>query len=316
MFSIIKLFIKKTFISFYREQNKFYTQKIVIKKDKILEKSETIFEKEEEFINFIKTSLLENTQTYISTIIMNYNQGCLDSCSHTEYEKFGINIENIKILCIDNRFSIFIGILEFNEFKKEMNKYKVDLIYSPYLIIDLNKSNKKNSLYILITKENIILSIYKTIDKPIYGSIYEFKDDNESQNQTSDDINTDIFNDDIEIDDVDEIEDLETLDDLDEIDEEIEENLKNEEKSLEETESNIYQLKEENEIINFIKDSIKDYYENYSNDFIENIYLFKNYDFDTSFIQELKDELFIDIEIKNIKILEELNNLAKKDINV
>jgi len=153
-------------------------------------------------------------------------------------------------------------------------------------------------------------------NKPIYGSIYEFKDDNESQNQTSDDINTDIFNDDIEIDDVDEIEDLETLDDLDEIDEEIEENLKNEEKSLEETESNIYQLKEENEIINFIKDSIKDYYENYSNDFIENIYLFKNYDFDTSFIQELKDELFIDIEIKNIKILEELNNLAKKDINV
>jgi len=317
MFSIIKFFIKKTFIAYYIEDDIFYTQKIIIKNDKIIEKYEEQFENEEEFLKFIKTSLLENTQTYISTLITTYNQGCLDSCSHKRYKEFGINIENIKILCIDNKFSIFIGLFELQEFKKEVNKYSVDLIYSPYLIIENNKEETKNTLYALITKNNIILSIYKN-KFPLYSAIYEFKKEETETNLNDNETNTNLFDDEIPIDDVEEIDDL---DDLDSLDENIEEGLDNLEdlENIDELEKNnkdFVNIKEESEIINFIKNSIKDYYENYSDDFLENIYLLKTYELETNFLKELEDELFVNIKTKEVKILDNINLLARKDIDV
>ena len=314
MFSIIKFFIKKTFISYYIEDDIFYTQKIIVKNDKIIEKYEDKFKNEEEFLKFIKISLIENTQTYISTLIMTYNQGCLDSCSHKRYKEFGINIENIKILCINNKFSIFIGLFELQEFKKNVEKYKVDLIYSPYLIIENNKEITKNTLYALITKKNIILSIYKD-EYPLYSSIYEFKKEDAETNLNDDETNTNLFDDEIPIDDVEEIDDL---DDLDSLDENIEEGLDDleDEDELDKNEKDFINIKEETEIINFIKNSIKDYYENYSDDFLENIYLLKTYELETNFLKELEDELFVNVKTKKVNILDNINLLARKDIDV
>jgi hypothetical protein len=312
MFSVIKSFIKTTFIAYYKEDKYFYVQKIIVKRDKIIEKDNRTFENEKEFLDFINISLIENTQTYIATIIMNYNQGCIDSCSHTRYKEFGINIENVKILCIKNQFSIFIGLLELQEFKKKTQKYSVDLIYSPYLIIENNKEETKNTLYALITKENIVLSIYKE-KFPLYSSIYEFKKE-ETENQNE--IDNSMFDDDIPIDDVEEIEDL---DDLEDLEEDINENINEEE--IEDLDNNrdnnnFQNIKEETEIIHFIKDSIKDYYENYSDDFIENIYVLKANELDTKFLKELEDELLVSIKIKQINILDNINLLAREDINV
>ena len=122
MFSIVKRFIKTTFISFYKEKELFYTQKLIIKNNKVINKIEENFENEDDFIKFIKLALIENTQTYISTIIKTYNQGCIDSCSHSRYKELNINIDNIKILCIKNKFSIFIGLFELQEFNIHTNK--------------------------------------------------------------------------------------------------------------------------------------------------------------------------------------------------
>jgi hypothetical protein len=319
MFSFIRVFLKSlikyTFIAYYQENEIFYVQKIIIKNKKIIEKENKTFEKEEEFLDFIKLSLIENTQTYISTIITNYNQGCLDSCSHSKYKEFGINIENIKILCIKNKFSIFIGLLELQEFKKTNEKYNIDLIYSPYLIIENNKEKTKNTLYSLITRNNIILTIYKE-EFPLYSAIYEFKKEDNENKDKENEINNNIFDDDISIDDVEEIEDLDDLENLDEnLDTNIEEDL-NDLEDNNENFDNIKNIKEETEIINFIKNSIKDYYENYSDDFIENITILKNYEFNTKFLKELEDELLVTIKIKNIDILDDINVLARKELNV
>jgi hypothetical protein len=318
MFSITNLFIKKTLIAFYQEENIFYTQKITIKNNKIIQKEEQSFEDEDEFLQFIKSSLIENTQTYISTIITTYNQGCMDSCSHTRYKELNINIENIKILCINNKFSVFIGLFELQEFKKEMSKYSVDLIYSPYLIIEKNKKETKNTLYALITKKNVILSIYKK-EIPLYSAIYEFKEENETEEAQIEN-SEDLFNDDIPIDDIEEIYDLDDLNELDDDIEEnnlddLEDNIENDNEEEENTQT-INNIKEETEIINFIKNSIKDYYENYSDDFLENIYLLKGYEFDTKFLKDIEDELFLEIKTEDINILNNINLLARKDLDV
>jgi hypothetical protein len=62
MFSITNLFIKKTLIAFYQEENIFYTQKITIKNNKIIQKEEQSFEDEDEmqrfedkYANYVKT---------------------------------------------------------------------------------------------------------------------------------------------------------------------------------------------------------------------------------------------------------------------
>jgi hypothetical protein len=320
MFSVIKSFIKTTFIAYYKEDKYFYVQKIIVKRDKIIEKDNRTFENEKEFLDFINISLMENTQTYIATIIMNYNQGCIDSCSHTRYKEFEINIENVKILCIKNQFSIFIGLLEFQEFKKKTQKYSVDLIYSPYLIIENNKEETKNTLYALITKENIVLSIYKE-KFPLYSSIYEFKKEETKNREEYQEDNNSIFEEEIPIDDVEEIDDIEEIENLDDLenldkdlDENIEENLNNNEENI--GNESFTNIKEETEIINFIKNSIKDYYENYSDDFIENIYILKTYELDTKFLKDIEDELLVTVKVKEIDILDNINLLARKDIDV
>jgi len=317
MFSITNLFIKKTLIAFYQENSVFYAQKIDIKNNKIIEKKEQSFENEEEFLEFIKSSLIENTQTYISTLITTYNQGCMDSCSHGRYKELNINIENIKILCINNKFSVFTGIFELQEFKKEMSKYSVDLIYSPYLVIEKSKKETKNTLYALVTKENIILTIYKQ-NIPLYSAIYEFKEENETEEAQIEN-SEDLFNDDIPIDDIEEIDDLDDLneldDDIEEIDD-LENEIENDNEEKEMHNNDITNIKEETEIINFIKNSIKDYYENYSDDFLENIYLLKGYEFDTKFLKEIEDELFLEIKTENINILDNINLLAREDLDV
>ena len=306
MFSIIEFIIKRVFISFVIEDNKFHTKKIVIKNSKIIQEEENIFT-EEDFLKYIKLALLENTQTYISTIIYTYNQGCLNSCSHKKYQELGIKLDNIKILCVENKFSIFIGVLELQDFKKNMQKYNVDLIYSPYLIIHQNKEIDKNSLYLLITKENLILLIYDNNQLPNYSSIYEIKSEEHKELEEDEDL------------DIDEIEEIDTLDDIEDIDD-----IENEIETIDDIEDienidhkeNISNLKEEIETLNFIRNSIKDYYENYSNNFLEHIYILKGFDFDTKFLKDLENELFLEIKIKDVSILDTLNELARKDINV
>ena len=79
MFKLVKYFIKQTLIAFFVKNEKYIVQKQIVKNNKTLEKVEFEFN-EEDFINFIKSCFIENTQTYVSTIIDTFNQGVVDSC--------------------------------------------------------------------------------------------------------------------------------------------------------------------------------------------------------------------------------------------
>jgi len=318
MFKLIHHFIKETLISFYKSKDKYNVQKRIIKHNKTLSQEEFIFE-EDEFIDFIKTCFIENTQTYVSTIIDTFNQGCVDSCSHSKYREVGINLDNIKILCLKD-YSIFIGLYEINQFEKEMKKFKVDYIFSPYLLIDLHKKETNNSIYILYTDSFVIVLIYEDAKKPKYSNIYQFKFDESNEKVSIEENHEDDLDAFDDIDDlVDDIEEIESLDDT--LDEDIEsiddisdtEHIEDEQEEIEEEMSDV---KNEIETIDFIKNSIKDYYESYSDNFLEYGYILYSDAISHKFVKDIENETFLEIKKEKIDILSIINDLATKELNV
>jgi len=317
MFRLIQHFIKETLISFYFEKDSYKVQKRVVKHGNILSQEEFSFN-EDELKNFINSCYIENTQTYVSTIIDTFNQGCVDSCTHSKYKALGINLDNIKILCLKD-YSIFIGLYELNNFQKEMKKFKVDYIFSPYLMIDMNKKQTPNSLYMFYSDSFMIIVIYEDGYKPKYSNIYQFKLEEENEIEEEDSIDDEIG----EIDDIDDlvedIDEIESLDDTleDSLDDSIEESLEDmDDLESENIQEDITDVKNEIESIEFIKNSIKDYYENYSDNFLENAYLFYHDKISNKFVESIENEIILDITDEKLDILSIINDLALKEINV
>ena len=319
MHRLIKIFLKHTLIAFYKEKDTFLVQKIIIKNKNIISEEEFQFN-EEEFLNFIQSCFIENTQTYISTIIDTFNQGCVDSCSHSRYKEIGINIENIKILCLKD-YSIFIGLYELNEFKKEIKKYQVDFVFSPYLIIDMNNKNTANTLYLLITKTFIAVVIYQKPNIPLYSNIFQLKIETNNDSSLDEDTINDDIDDNID-DDIELIEDIEDLDDLDDLNENIDEDIDdfNDIDNINDSSNNMQEdmseIKNELETLEFLKNSIKDYYESYSDEFLSDIHILYNEDISDKFIKNIKEETLLEVDTKKINILSYINELAKKETDV
>lgn len=305
---IKKKLIKIDLISYYLKDEIYYVLKNRLKNDELIEIEKNEFSKDE-LENYIRESLAKNSFTYISTYVNSVNQGVVNSCSHNYYKEIGIDINNIKILCIKNQFSIFIGMYDFNNLKKDNEMFKFDYLYSPFVII-YNYKVENNSAYLLTFEDNVVLMI--TTDKPIYGNIHYFSDEEKEESTSS--INLDELDDDIGI--------LDELDDLDDLDESIEDTadlLDDDEVESEDDSSlgeSVNTLKDEIDTIEFLKSAFKDYYDNYASDFIEKIVILNNYNISDTLSKSIEKEFFIDTQLEEFNLLQHMNLLAKEDIDV
>lgn len=305
---IKKKLIKIDLISYYLKDEIYYVLKNRLKNDELIEIEKNEFSKDE-LANYIRESLAKNSFTYISTYVNSVNQGVVNSCSHNYYKEIGIDINNIKILCIKNQFSIFIGMYDFNNLKKDNEMFKFDYLYSPFVII-YNYKVENNSAYLLTFEDNVVLMI--TTDKPIYGNIHYFSDEEKEESTSS--INLDELDDDIGI--------LDELDDLDDLDESIEDTadlLDDDEVESEDDSSlgeSVNTLKDEIDTIEFLKSAFKDYYDNYASDFIEKIVILNNYNISDTLSKSIEKEFFIDTQLEEFNLLQHMNLLAKEDIDV
>jgi hypothetical protein len=285
----LKKFIKQQFISFYFDEHYKLLYEIY-KNNNLLEENRLEFEEKKELIEKIKELSSEIPQTYISTIIQTLNQGVIPTCKKSDFLNYGIEMENIKYICINNKYAFYTSLFDLMNLKK----LNIDFIYSAFALIDYKAEKKINSLYILITKEKFYILIYhKNI--PIYSDIYE---KNESLIE-----NSEIDLEDLDENEVVEIED-DIVDDLDSI-EEIE-NI--------ETEKNEIKTGIEMDVVNFIKTSLEEYYKNYADDFIENIIIFDNNILNEDIIKIINDTLFIETKKENIDILKTINEISKKNV--
>jgi len=284
----LKKFIKQQFVSFYHDEKyKLLTQ--TYKNSKLLEENFFEFEEKKELKKKINSLLQEIPQTYVSMIIESVNQGVIPTCTKKEFTKFNIEIDNIKYICINKKYAVYSSFFDIIE----AEKFNTDFVYSVFSLIDYKATKKNNSLYILITKEKFYLLIYNN-KIAFYSDIFEKIDESfNDEEETLDDISDDL--DIIEDLDSDIIEDIDDLDEIQEDNKEINTNT-------------------EMTIINFLKDSIEDYYKTYGNDFIEDITIFDTQNMNNDIIEIIKDNFFIETIKTDFDILKAINEISRQNV--
>jgi len=288
---MLERFIKKAYISFY-EDDKFFLQIDIVKNKKVISSEKKEFEKKEDMLKEILNIKEDYSQYYISTFIQTINQGVIPSCAKNEYKKREIDINNIKYICIKNKYSFYISLYDLINIKKE---YEIDFLYSIFAPIDFFVKNKNNIIYILILKKGLVILGYEK-NLPIYSDITPFDENEENVNE----------------------EDLEVIDDIDlEIDEEISEDIEEESENIDiediNEESNIEKTSIEYNVIEILKNSVKDYYENYSTEFLEKIVFLDTINLDNSLIKIVNDELLLNCEIIKFDLLDTINKMSERE---
>jgi len=285
-----KLLLKPNFIAFIKEDN-YKVLNEQYKKDKLISSETKEFENLQDFKNYIQEITEDNPQTYFSTILTSQNQGVVPSCDKHKYKELGIEIENIKSICINKKYSFYTTLYELMKIKKEYNF--IDFLYSAFAVIDHLSSLRHNSLYILATKYFSFILIYKD-HIPAFGDIFDLAEESEEENN----------------DNIEEISDIDLVEDFDDsLDEDIE-NIDEEE--IEENE-NIENLNVEYKITNHIKTAVKEYYDN-GGDFIEKIFIFDTIGIENSITNMINDELFIDSSVEKTDILKTINDISRKNV--
>ncbi len=283
---LIEKFIKKVFVSFYKDENyKFLCE--IKKQNKTIKEIKKEFENKNELINEINEIKEDYTQIFISTIITSINQGIIPSCNKHEYKKREIDIENIKIVCIKNKYSFYVALYELLAIQKEY-PFDIDFIYSIFAPIDNFAKKRDNYFYVLILKERIAIVGYKN-EIPIFADIIEFEN-----NETTEDE-----------------EDL--LEDIDLDIEEISEDIEEEAEIIDTQKDDLKFTSIENEIIKSLKNSIKEYYENYTNDFLEKIIFLDTISIGNNLKKLTEDELLLESEIIDFDLLKEINLLSERE---
>jgi hypothetical protein len=295
--------IKIDLISYYLKDDVYYVLKQRLEDSNLINNQKHEFSKSD-FINYINLSLTDNSFTYISTCMDTANQGIVSNCSNNHYKELGIDINSVKTLCINNEFSIFVGMYDFNNLKKENEIFQYDHLYSPYSLIH-SYGIQNNTAYLLTFEDYIVLMI--THEKPVYGNIYYFKDN------IIDDSDSQI--------DLDLVDDISMLDDIEDLSDSLEDSIEDAADLIDDDndvslEDSVDTLKNETETIEFLKISFKDYYENYSSDFIDKIIILNNHTISDTITTSIEKEFFIDVKLEEFDILKGMNLLAKEDIDV
>ena len=290
----LERFIKKAFISFYKNDEKYKLLIEIIKNDKLIESQIKELNDKKELKELIKEIKEDYPQHYISTFLQTINQGAVPSCNKQEYLKREIEIENINLICIKNAYSFFVSMYDLVKLKKEYN-FNIDFIFSIFAPVDFYSKKRNNYMYVLILNNQIAIIAYKD-NIPLYSDISIIQKEESPEEEP---------------------EDIELLEDID-IDEEISEDIEEEAENMELTEStnDLEKTETEFQIIEILKKSIKEYYENYSDDFLEKIILLDTIEMGDTIKKLIKDELLMDTEIVKFDLLKTLNYLAKGEINV
>jgi len=301
MLFLKKLFFRPNFIAFYRENGTYKLLNERYKNEKIIFNENKEFNNKKELIKYINSIIKLNPQTYTSTILKSINQGVVHSCKKNFFKEMELDINNIKYICINNKYSFYTSLYELLELQKEFPF--LDFLYSPFSIIDYKAKIRDNSLYILIMRDFLFFMIYKD-SIPVFGEIEEINEKTQENEGEG------------EIEEIEEINELDLLDEMNEDISKIEsiEDIDNiEGVSKTDRLSSIENLNIENKIFNKLQEVLKEYYEQ-NPYFIEKIVIYDNITINKSIKSIIEDELFIDTTIEKINLLKIINEISKKCI--
>ncbi len=296
-----------------------------VKHEKIVfeeEKSFTLATKDKltkEVVAYLQTRQEEVEQTYVALFLNTHGQGVVPSCERSVYEKFHIDYDNIKSVCVDKKYAIYASDIDIKWAQKLFADVGLDFIFSPFLIVENLRKHAIRKvqgivLYMLVGINSITVMIFQD-DKLLYGTFIniareedlltsEFADDmmDESDDDLLDDLDLDM-----------------ELEESEEISELLEEAV-SDKKSLTQQEDDTIKLKlfgQDLRLVKYFDASLREFYDNelYESDFVTQVKIYDGADLNPEIVRYLKEQLLVDIDVQKTEIDEELMKLLKQEVN-
>lgn len=126
-------------------------------------------------VRYIKKIRAKNPFTYVSTLSRSITQGVINSDKEGDFEKHGINCNEIVYKRFDNNWSVYVLNQGIAETKKCFLKLGADFVVSPFLVLyRLAKDTFQDSckLYVLFQRSNMTLIVTKQNAGVLFGGYY------------------------------------------------------------------------------------------------------------------------------------------------
>jgi len=260
---------------------------------------------------------------YIGTLLNSINQGSIKGHRREDFKKFGVVYNNIEKVVIDKSWSVYgfaddILLLK-DSFDRQVG---IDFILSPFIVLyKVFKSDfsSRLKLYVLCQKGSVALAVFKG-NSFLFGAYFSIDSSSETFQTDTDSKGGSNSNNDGDNEELEELvffEDDEDVIALDDSGEAIE---SDEDESSEKDDDSVASIEEFNEgvdLFNFIKSAIEEFYKNskYENEFIESITIANACNLTDEVVTYIKNELMMDINIKDIDIAKTTSKIIEEEVS-
>ncbi|NLC27238.1 MAG: hypothetical protein GX780_00495 [Campylobacteraceae bacterium] len=324
----------------------------IIKNKKVQKTYEAAFDNPQQdildpkVVEYIQDKAKMCLDIYVAYFLGSIGQGVLPTAEPEKFKKFFVDIKSVKQIKIANSWSAYASYLEINSTKKFFEEIGLDLLYSPFILLNhcVQKENlrTKPTLYMYNHKDSFAIAVYKE-SKVLFGAFFRTSDNSSDDDMEKKEFSGQDWNEVEEelgveslilLDENDSLEDYQSLDDLDDLDnlDAMIDGSSDEEQDFDEgpqisyeedmdaidSEKSIELFGRNMLMYKYLKSSIEEFYSNkhYESDFIENIVIFDNYEMSQTVFDILESELFVSIELQKVKTLELMTELGLKDLGL
>jgi len=317
LFGSVKKRLVRQFIAVIIEEDRCKIKQRVIKNQDVLHIEEYNFDipsKDDlgtKVVAFLNDLQEEYDNTYISLFLNTLGQGIIPVCDETQLEKFHIDKNNVKTICVENRFMMYATMIDVKWADKTFDAIGLDFVFSPFLILDyfiqkeeiikgqivLNILNTGNALTIMISKENQLL----------FGSFFNVaKDENLLYTDYADTEMPEEENILDELDLLDDEMDIEEIGDISDNSNFVNNILKD----------NVKLTAQDERVIKYLSASLKEFYTNdlYNSGFINCAKIYDGAGINDGVMKYIENELFLDISAVNISVRDSVIELTIKEV--
>ena len=272
-----------------------------------------------EVVTWLQTLQDEVEQTYIAVFLNSYGQGVVPSCLKSDYEKFHIDYDEVRDICVDKRYSVYASNIDIQWMEKIFSKTGIDFLFSPFLVIEnlIHKEPLKKGivLYMLAGITSIAVMIFdgKTL---LYGTFINIaKEEDLLTTDFEEDEEEDLSDDNI-FDEIDLDMELEESADIADILESAEHGIVEKvEKDVEVASAKNRLFGQDLRLVKYFDASLREFYESplYRSDFVTEVKIYDAVRLNPEIIDYFKEQLLVHVTVESVDILEELIQMARAE---
>jgi hypothetical protein len=288
-----------------------------IKNSKELSKSKKNFDIKskdflsKELIHYLNDLQDSIEQTYVSLFLNTLGQGVVSGCTKSDFDRLGVEIDDVKHVCIDGRFSAYASFIDIKWINKVFQSVGLDYIYSPFLVLNhsIGESIDRGVILYLLHSENGLTVMIKEGKKLLYGSFFNIAKEDDLLYEDFGDLG--LEEDDAKFDD-------ELLEEI-EIDEKFDNDIQDIDDVMDfsdDTEIIHHLSQRDARFIKYLGISLKEFYESdlYESEFITKIKIYDSANIHENIIKYIEDDLLLETEINKIDLHDCIIELSKKEI--